>query len=166
MLIEGGDDRSRARIPADTVNLTAAVSLLAGIIHAVASVEHFEEALLFGLFFVVVAGFQFAWATAVYRSGGRAWLRTGAAVNLGVIAVWVLSRTTGLPVGPERWSPESVGVLDVVAGADEALIAILALAVLPAARRPGRLGSVAVLLAGALCVLSLAAVTVAGGHHH
>ena len=43
--------------------------------------------------------------------------------NLGVAAVWLLSRTAGLPLGPDPWTPESVGVADSIATALEVLLA-------------------------------------------
>ena len=166
MLIESGDSAGRRRrLPADTVPLIAGLSLTAGLIHAVMSAAHFEESFLFGCFFVAAAGFQIAWGVALYRSDGRAWLRAGALVNLGVVLVWLLSRTVGLPIGPEPWTPESVGVLDVVVSVDELLLAGLALGVLAPRRVARRLAVGATWAAGSACVLSLAALMVTGGHH-
>ena len=167
MLIESGGGAGRGRrLPADTVPLTAGLSLTAGLIHAVMSAGHFEEAFLFGCFFVAAAVFQITWGVALYRSDGRAWLRTGALVNLGVVLVWLLSRTVGLPIGPEPWTPESVGVVDVVVGVDELLLAGLALGVLAPRRVARRLAVGATWAAGSACVLSLTALLVAGGHYH
>jgi hypothetical protein len=50
-----------------------------------------------------------------------------------VIGLWLASRTIGLPVGPEPWTPEAVGTADIVCTALEAVV--VALLVL-AARRP------------------------------
>jgi hypothetical protein len=44
----------------------------------------------------------------------RLWLWLGIAGNALVIAVYVASRTVGLPFGPDLHNPESVGALDVV----------------------------------------------------
>jgi hypothetical protein len=165
MLIEGGPSDRGPRVPPETITLAAALALVAGVLHAAVSVDHFHEALLFGVFFVAVALFQCAWGVALYRSGGQAWLRAGAIANGVVVLVWMASRTVGLPVGPERWTAEGVGVVDVAATADELLLVTLALLVLPAARRPGRLGAAAAVTAGSLCVLSLTAL-MAVGHHH
>jgi hypothetical protein len=35
--------------------------------------------------------------------------------NGAMVAVWAVSRTAGLPIGPEPWTPEAIGALDVVA---------------------------------------------------
>ncbi|MGQ0669257.1 MAG: hypothetical protein ACT4PO_06255, partial [Actinomycetota bacterium] len=49
---------------------------------------------------------------------------TGLVGNAGIVVLWVVSRTTGLPIGPEPGSPEAAGVLDLVATAYEALSAV------------------------------------------
>jgi hypothetical protein len=36
-----------------------------------------------------------------------------------VVALWIISRTTGLPLGPERWEPEPFGRLDIIASGAE-----------------------------------------------
>jgi hypothetical protein len=46
--------------------------------------------------------------------GGELWLRLSIAGNATVIAVYVASRTVGLPFGPDLHHAESVGALDVV----------------------------------------------------
>src|SRR5262249_62247097 len=45
----------------------------------------------------------------------RLWLWLGMAGNAAVLAVYVASRTVGLPFGPDLHHPEQVGALDVVA---------------------------------------------------
>ena len=52
-------------------------------------------------------------------SPSRRLLAAGAAGNAGVIAGWALSRTAGLPVGPEPWTPEPATLLDGAATAFE-----------------------------------------------
>ena len=42
-----------------------------------------------------------------------------------MIGVWIVSRTTGMPFGPDQWQAESIGPLDLAATAGEALIAVL-----------------------------------------
>lgn len=167
LLIDGGGGRDEAHrpVPADAAMLTAAVSLMAGLVHAAMAPEHFEESALFGAFFVTVAALQWAWAVAVYRGAPRPWLRAGAVLNLAVIGVWLLSRTTGLPLGPEAWTPEGIGIPDVLASVDEAFLAVVALAVLGTARPARRLVPLVIPVAVALSVLSLAALMVTQHQH-
>jgi hypothetical protein len=92
-----------------------AASVGAGAIHAAVVPEHLEEAWLFGAFFVACALFQFAWAGAISLSSSPVLSWAGMLGNGAMVAIWTASRTIGLPVGPEPWTPEVVGVLDLVA---------------------------------------------------
>jgi hypothetical protein len=52
------------------------------------------------------------------------WPRRAAAalavlVNAGAVSVWIMSRTTGLPIGPEPWVPEQLGFPDLLASSFE-----------------------------------------------
>jgi hypothetical protein len=49
----------------------------------------------------------------------------GALGNGAVAAVWIASRTTGLPIGPDAGEPEPLGVKDVLATADELVCAAI-----------------------------------------
>jgi hypothetical protein len=46
----------------------------------------------------------------------------GAAANGGLIAIWVASRTIGLPIGPHVWMPEPLMAPDVTATVLELLL--------------------------------------------
>ncbi|MGZ4400606.1 MAG: hypothetical protein ACXVYM_07015 [Gaiellaceae bacterium] len=139
-----------------------------GLIHADAAVQHFDQYVLFSVFFAVLASLQLAWAAAVYRSPGRALLRAGAVGSLLVAALWLMSRTSGLPLGPGRWAPEPVGAFDSIATADEIVLALLVFA-------PGGLGAGRVLrwlsregalATGLLLILLSSLALVSGGHAH
>jgi hypothetical protein len=108
----------------------AMLSLGAGIIHAFVIAEHFEESVLFGVFFACLAALQLAWAVALWRRPSRAVLLAGVAGNALVVAIWALSRTTGLPLGPEPWQAEAVGLADAVSTLFEVGIVLLGLVAL------------------------------------
>jgi hypothetical protein len=61
----------------------------------------------------------------------------GALGNVGILALYVLTRTVGIPLGPSSGAIEPVGVIDVVAKTSEVL-AVVALVVLLVKTRPGR----------------------------
>ncbi|MDQ6749771.1 MAG: hypothetical protein M3Z33_03305 [Actinomycetota bacterium] len=130
---------ARGRASLRSIRLVAALSLVAGVIHAVAMVQHFDEGLLYGSFFAVVAACQLAWGGWVYRrSTTRRSLVLAAVANIAVAGVWVVSRTVGVPLGPEAGLPEAPGLIDLIATLDEMAIAGSVLAITHPA---GRLGS-------------------------
>ena len=150
----------------ELVLLTAAMAWGAAVIHAVVIPAHLEESALIGAFFVVVAPAQALWGSWIYPRPERRVLLAGAVGSLAVVALWAFTRAVGVPVGPEAWHPESVGVLDVIASVDELLTAAFAIALAGSPRlseamawRFGRQ------LAYGLLVLSLLAPTL-GVHSH
>lgn len=105
----------------------AVLSGLAAGIHAAVVSEHLEEDWLFGAFFVVLTVFQAGWALAIVRRPTPGTALVGAVASAVVLVLWVLSRTTGMPIGPHPWIPEAVGPLDVASGIAEVGIVALAL---------------------------------------
>jgi hypothetical protein len=147
----------------------ALVSLAAAGIHFALIGDHVDEHVAFGLFFAVVAWGQALWAVAMLIAPVRWLLVAGLAGNLAVIVVWALSRTIGLPLGPDPWSPEAANSADLLATGLELAIVIgcalpLARGVVPAPRKAGR-GS-ALALGASLAVLTSAVIATGGGHAH
>ena len=102
----------------------AALSVGAAAIHFAVTFEHFNEYVLYGVFFLIISWAQLIWAAVLVWRPSRLWLSLGMAGNAIVLAVYVASRSTGLPTGPGIHHPEPVGGLDVVTGILEfALIA-------------------------------------------
>lgn len=102
----------------------AAASLGAAGIHFAVIVPHFNEYTLYGVLFLAVAWFQALWAVLVVVSEDRKVLLAGLLVNAVVIAIWVWSRTAGLPLGPEPGVAEQVGPADAISTGLEALIVL------------------------------------------
>jgi hypothetical protein len=92
----------------------AALSVGAAAIHFAVVFEHFAEYTLYGVFFLVISWAQLIWPAVLLWRPSRLWLSLGIAGNAIIIVVYALSRTVGLPFGPDLHSPESVGALDVV----------------------------------------------------
>jgi hypothetical protein len=92
----------------------AALSVGAAAIHFAVVFEHFEEYTLYGAFFLVISWAQLIWPAVLVWRPSRLWLWLGIAGNGVILAVYVASRTVGLPFGPDLHSAESVGALDVV----------------------------------------------------
>jgi hypothetical protein len=102
----------------------------AATIHFAVVWPHWDEYVPFAVAFAITGAFQFAWAALVLVRPVRGVLLAGAIVNLGVAAAWVISRTVGMPVGPEPWTPETLGVADVAATVFELALAAGALLLL------------------------------------
>jgi Na+-transporting methylmalonyl-CoA/oxaloacetate decarboxylase gamma subunit len=143
----------------DRLLVLCGLSWAAGLIHVAAAVTHLDEYALYAIFFEALAVVQFGWGVALYRSPSRRLLVFGAVLSVLVVALWVVSRTAGLPIGPEPWRPEAVGALDALASADEALLAALTAARLRGSGRP--LGH-----AAALGLILLSSLALAGGPVH
>jgi|GEM_PF-754702 len=148
----------------------AATSLAAAGMHFAVIGEHFKEYAPFGVFFSLVAWLQALWAVGLVLSPSRWLLTAGLAGNLAVVGVWVVSRTTGLPLGPEPGAAEAASFIDVLSTVLEVLIAV-GCGVLLARPRPmaslrGRAGWVAVLaLVLVLAPLTTAAIASSSGDH-
>ena len=139
----------------------AALSAGAAAIHFAVVFEHFAEYTLYGVFFLVISWAQVIWPAVLLWRPSRLWLWLGIAGNATVIAVYVASRTVGLPFGPDVHHAESVGALDVVSCALEfgliigcgALLWRPSLADRPAARR-GAVARAAALVAVPAAVIA------------
>lgn len=107
----------------------AALSTLAGLIHILVAPDHFEEWIGYGIFFVIASACQWLFALIVlaYTPPQRELLWTGILGNAAIIALWVVTRTIGIPFfGPEAGEVEPVGVMDAISkSAELALIACL-----------------------------------------
>ena len=140
----------------------AIISAMVGGIHLAVTQEHFTEWWVFGAFFLVVGGFQVAYAPLVLRWASWQVALTGIVVNLTVVLVWVASRTVGLPIeAPESGEShtetaeggiEAVGVLDLASTAVELAVIALLVTLLPARLRRAT-GNVLLLIGLALWVV-------------
>lgn len=159
----------------------AIIGGLTAVIHFAVSGEHFQEYWAFGVFMLVAAWLQLAWAVGVVMRPSRALLTLGAVLNAGVIAVYLVTRTVGDVIGPTPNQTEPVGFGDLLCTVCEALVVIGSVLLLarplarPVSRRwaAGALTSVAALAAVSLSVslvdggpemvMTMAADTPAGG---
>jgi hypothetical protein len=102
----------------------AALGLVgAALVHAVVAPEHFAEAISFGLFFSISAVAQLVFAAFIIAAPSRPLLQAALARSLASVALWALTRTVGLPFGPEPGEAEAVAPLDLAACAGELLTA-------------------------------------------
>lgn len=97
------------------LKLAALASFGAAIIHFAVVPTHWQEWLPSGLFFVSIALFQLIWARLVVARVTTSVLAAGIMLNVGAIALWALSRTSGAPFGPHAGEPELVRAADLCA---------------------------------------------------
>jgi hypothetical protein len=130
--------------------------IISGSVHGLVTPDHFNEWWGYGVFFLAAAicliGFGLALVTDAidprYMPGDVRrvrWLMyaAGAAGNAGILLLYLLTRTVGIPLGPEVGTVETVGAPDLVAKATECLalagLALLLLRTYPAGPRSARI---------------------------
>jgi hypothetical protein len=155
----------------DVARMLAATAMLgAAVIHFAFAPEHFDDQTSHGVFFLAAgwlqllgaAGLAFAWQPQ------RTWLRGTAALNGAIAALWLLTRTAGLP----GESAEAVGFPDSLAAVLQVVAAVAALSVAGRwlADRPIERPAFAVTGVPAVAMIALVTASVVpslgGGHSH
>lgn len=160
-----------AIVRSSRTQLLIGLSAVAGLIHGKAFIDHVEHYWLFGVFFAALTYAQVLWAMQLYRRpGDRRLFKAVAVMSLGTIAIWIVSRSVGLPIGPWAGQPEAIGLPDAVASLDELVIAGVVAAMLrPDGRIAARLrwldASNCVRIGSMLCSLSLMALLFSSHSH-
>ena len=151
----GADDRNPARV----LSVIALASIAAGAINIAAAATVGRSNAQNLAFFAVAGAAQVAWGAVALVRAPRWWLALGAVGNLIVVATWVVSRTAGLPVGPEAHITLPVHFPDALATALEAAVvagsaALLArgLGTVRSAALAPRVTAAAAVVAGALAL--------------
>lgn len=117
------------------LNSAALLTLAAAAIHFAVVPEHLREFTLYGALFICLGLAQAGLVVALVIRPSRRLFGLAAAGTLAVISLYVVSRTTGLPIAPQPWRPEPVGFVDVVCTLLEVVAVVLFLFLL---RRPRR----------------------------
>jgi hypothetical protein len=149
----------------------AAAAVGAGAIHFAFAPEHLREYLPLGIGFVAAGVLQLLWAVALTVRDSPRWLLVGGVLSLAFVGVYLMSRTVGLPLGPEAFVAEPFGLSDLLCCALELPVGVAAIAL---ARRPAALRRrvgvrwAAVLAASFVLVgsASTAALAASGSHAH
>ena len=143
------------RRPGAAAGAAAALSLAAAWVHLAYTASHWQDWWAYGAFFLAMGVFQGLCAPAIVRRPRSAPVALGViAGNLAIVAMYVLSRTAGIPLGPHAGVVEEAGAVDL--GVTAAEVAIVACALRLLRPRPRRLLVGALLVAGsALWLLRL-----------
>ena len=150
--------------PPLSVQVATCLSAAAALAHAVVTPEHFSQWTAAGVFFAAIAIVQGWGAVMLHRMRmTTAKLSFALWANVGVIVVYVVSRTSGLPFGPAHagahHAPSSgrrelVGPLDALTLVVQIALVVLLIAFLPP--RTSRRTTTGVMLVGAGLWLSSA----------
>jgi hypothetical protein len=113
-------------IPLGRVVLTclAVLSAAAAVIHFAAAADYFQGYWLFSLSMLVAAWLQAAWAVVAVLRPSRGLLQAGAWLNGLVLALYLITQTTGDGIGT---APRAAGLSGFAAGLSAALEAVLIL---------------------------------------
>lgn len=145
----GRMDISRARrrpagsTPIDHSRLFVAVALFgSAAIHGAVVPGHLGEWVPAGAFFLVLALAELILGLRMLGRHHRGALPAVAAASIIPLALWLLSRTAGLPFGPEAGVPEPVGLADIAASILELATLVVAAVLLRGGNAlPGRKGA-------------------------
>lgn len=151
------------------IKLAALASLGAAIVHFAAVPTHWQEWMPSGLFFLSIALFQLVWARFVVARTTTSVLASGIMLNAGVVALWIVSRTSGAPFGPHAGVPELVRAADICALLLQIYVVLAAGWVVYRGQHGEPIPALgnAIVLIGATAVVALASmVGVASGLHH
>ncbi len=123
--------RAPRSVHVDVVLRWAVAALLLGAagIHFGMMGEHAGVSWTHGGFFAAVAWLQIAVAAALVFRPGRRVVGAVLALNLGILGVWVLTRTVGIAIGSDG-TPDAWGTVDGICAAFEALAILLCLPLL------------------------------------
>ena len=103
------------------LRMAACGLLAAAAVHAFVIPEHFREFVLYGVFFTALSAAQVVVAAIVTFRPDRRTVRWVAIGSAWVVVLWLVSRTSGVPIGPEPWQPEAFTRLDIAATCAELL---------------------------------------------
>ncbi len=155
---DAGTPSPAARVLLVTL-LAAAAAILFAKVPAHAAAMRAE-----GVAFIAAAFVQVALAIAAAVRPTRRWLQAVVVINVVFIAVWAVSRTMGLPIGPGSGTAHPVTVVDLTLVLFEGLAAMVAIAVLMRPRLGHAMGESALVMASIIpvaVVVATAAVLVA-----
>ena len=119
-------ERGTNRLTGETILLSLLGLICAGT-HAYVCPEHFHEWIVYGIFFMIASILQAAWSVLVLVRPTRRLILAGAVGNAAVVITFAISRTVGIPFGPDAFKPETFDALSAtVTACETALIAIAA----------------------------------------
>jgi len=129
---------------------------------------HFHEWVAAGIFFLAISVIEGLLAAALIVLPSRRLCLIAATVSLATMAVWAVSRGTGLPLGPAAGVPEATGLADSASTLFELASAACLVMSCNLTVAPGKAWRVRATIAvvAATALLTGAAIRASGGAHH
>jgi hypothetical protein len=84
--------------------------------------SHWRDWWLYGVFFLATGVFQVVYGPLVLRRPTALVALAGIAVNISIVAMYFVSRTIGIPLGPHLHVKERVGTIDLATTAGEIVL--------------------------------------------
>lgn len=107
------DVGSRLRLSSAMLYAAVALSLAAGLVRIWVMPEYFADWWGYGTFFLLTAVAQTFLGVALLRLPRQPLLVLGIWVNLSIVALYICTRTAGVPfLGPRAWQAVPVGAAD------------------------------------------------------
>jgi hypothetical protein len=132
----------------------------AELIHTAVISQHLREWTLSGWFFLTISIVEGALGAALWFAPSQRVVRAALTISLLTVALWVVSRTVGVPFGPEPWVRGPVGKIDLAA----TILELITAGALVADRMRGRLvWSQRRLTAGFAAVIAVTAIGLIAG---
>ena len=153
-----------ARIPGGATDARLALIALGATValaYAFEGVTALGQAPALASSFVAIA---VALALCLARAGGHTGRLLAGLLGLALAAIWLLSRTVGLPTAP-AWQPQPVGLLDSVCALDSLIVGVLGVVVCERQWLPARALRTPLTHTGLLLAIASLAV-LASGHSH
>jgi uncharacterized membrane protein len=111
---EDGSSALRSPVPTVTAGLVAAGAVtVAGVLHLLAALEHVQHQMTFAVFFIVVGLVQTGAGAGLRRGSTPLRVGLGLAALVGLVVLYVYSRTIGLQIGPHADRPEDPDFLGI-----------------------------------------------------
>jgi hypothetical protein len=124
------------RAPGAAVWTAAGLALVAAWIHFAYTSTHWADWWAYGVFFLATGIFQSLSVPVILRWPRNTWAAlVVVAGNLGIIQMYVYSRTTGVPMGPHEGVVERTGAVDLATTAGEIVLIALMLTIVGSTSR-------------------------------
>lgn len=109
----------RASVVGWPLQAMAVACICAALVHLAVMPDHFRESDWYGGFFLFAAVSQVGLAATLLTRPTRPLVVAGIAGSGLVVALWLVSRLLGVPIGPDNGGTEPFGVLDTLASIAE-----------------------------------------------